>query len=403
MKLLRFIVLLVGVSIPLSSIALEIGGGSFMSIGFMASILYFVCIIPFLTKGFNLTKTYGKTLTMPLLFLLILTISNFLYSCEAPDIPVFSNSIFLCYVLMCLLLIHSMIDKDATQFCLWGFSLGCCFVSVVFWIINGISVLDERTTFLDENANELGIFMSIGLMIIYNDFILHDKLQWGVFRFLFIIPCILLISVLLGTASRTAFIILVLFAVLCVLFYPAKNKIAKGIVLLIGTIIIIAGFAYMLNNADNFLIVSRLFEAKDDNLSGRSSIWQALLPHIMDHPIIGVGQTGYVRVANDVLNHTKTIGNITYGFSPHNVIIEVALYTGLIGLTCWIIFWSGIFKKSILCYKYTRNFMPILLLLPIIASILSGQILASKWGYMLYAYILSTYMQVQQDELKPSI
>jgi O-antigen ligase len=209
-----------------------------------------------------------------------------------------------------------------------------------------------------------------------------------------------MILLLFATASRTAFLIFILSLIICVLLYPTKNHIIKIFILSGGTIVLLSIFIYLINNSDNFLIISRLLSAKDDNFSGRQDLWQALIPHFFDHPILGVGETGYLNIGRFTLSHTKTSGNITYGFSPHNVILEVALYTGLIGLTLWMIFWGVLIKKSIQCYKYTKNLMPIVLLVPIVAAITSGQILAAKWAYMIYAYIFAAYVQIQNEDSK---
>lgn len=399
MKLfLRFIILLVGFSFPLNSISLQFVDGRDFSIGFMVSILYVVCMLPYLTKLTNLTKTYGKVVFLPLFFLLLLTITNYIYSSEAPDIPIFNTSIFLCFVLMCFMLYHSIFDKDAIQFCLWGFSLGCCLVAIIFWEINGVGPIDERITFLEENANGLGIYMAIGSIIILNDFMILDKLKLGLLRFIFIIPVILLVSALFATASRTAFLILSLSLIVLVVLYPTKNRYAKGIVIIIGLVGIVALGGYLITNSDDYLVVSRLLEVEDDNMSGRGDIWLTLIPHISEHPILGVGQTGYASIGKYILNHTKEIGGITYGFSPHNVIIEVALYTGILGLSIWLIFWGTLIQKSLKSYKYAKEYLSILLLIPIVASILSGQILAAKWAYMIYAYIFAQFAQLQQPQ-----
>lgn len=398
MKLLRVIVLLVGFSLPLNSIPLDLGVGRDFSIGFMISILYAVSMIPFISKFSDLIRTYGKVTFLPLLFLLLLTLSNYIYSSEAPDIHIFSTSIFLCIVLMWLLLLHSIYDKEAIKFCLWGFSLGCCLVAVLFWVTNGGGVIDERATMLEANQNELGIYMAIGTIIMLNEFIRHDQLRWKLFRYMFIIPIFLLVSLLLATASRTAFLILALSLIVLVVLYPAKNRYAKGIVVIIGLMGIVALGGYLITNSDDYLVVSRLLEVEDDNMSGRGDIWQALFPHIAEHPIFGVGQTGYASIGKYTLAHTKEIGGITYGFSPHNVIIEVALYTGIIGLSIWLIFWGTLIQKSLKSYKYAKEYLPILLLIPVVASILSGQILAAKWAYMIYAYIFAQFAQLQQPQ-----
>ena len=137
------------------------------------------------------------------------------------------------------------------------------------------------------------------------------------------------------------------------------------------------------------LMYERLMETVEDgSSSGRTDIWKALLPNLMKHPILGVGQTGYAAVANQELS--AVAGSIyEYGYSPHNVLIEVFAYTGLVGLFVMLLFWGRIGVSAYNGYKQQNNLVPLLLLMPILLSIMTGQVLADKVAWLSYAYIIT--------------
>ena len=92
-------------------------------------------------------------------------------------------------------------------------------------------------------------------------------------------------------------------------------------------------------------------------------------------------------------------GDVVYCYSPHNVIMELLMYTGLIGLILWLIFWWNIGKESWVLFKKERLLMAGLMCIPMLACILSGQLLTAKWAYILYAYIMSEYYYCRSEHL----
>src|SRR5690606_9970615 len=89
----------------------------------------------------------------------------------------------------------------------------------------------------------------------------------------------------------------------------------------VGIIIGILIMNYVLSSE---ILYQRLVASiKEQDLSDRNIIWQTLIPLINNNVFFGVGLTGYE------LYCFKVFGRI---ISPHNVIIEVLCYTGIIGL-----------------------------------------------------------------------
>ena len=101
---------------------------------------------------------------------------------------------------------------------------------------------------------------------------------------------------------------------------------------------------------------------------------------ILEHPILGVGLSGgnYISILN--------FGIVK---SVHNVILEVALYSGLFGLIPFLIFLYSIIRNNLLSYKKSQNILPILLSIPMLGMILSGQALGVKLFWTIAAYSMS--------------
>jgi len=148
---------------------------------------------------------------------------------------------------------------------------------------------------------------------------------------------------------------------------------------------------------DSSMVKRLLLTAEEGNTAGRTDIWKALLPYIWQHPLFGVGQTGYVAISQEALGHVYSDGR--GGFSPHNVLLEVTLYTGFVGLMIMLSFWYKIFKIDIKSYLIQKNSTGLISLIPILGCILSGQILTTKIAWLLYAYMLSLEYGNQTKEL----
>ena len=118
--------------------------------------------------------------------------------------------------------------------------------------------------------------------------------------------------------------------------------------------------------------------AANQDLSGRDDFWSEILITASENLFFGIGQSGYFM----------SFGNA----SPHNVIIEVLIYTGLVGVLFYLLFLYKIVIFALKSFQRNDLILPILLLSPIFGTILSGQILEMKLGWLLFAYIISLYL-----------
>jgi hypothetical protein len=125
---------------------------------------------------------------------------------------------------------------------------------------------------------------------------------------------------------------------------------------------------------------------QERNLSGRDIIWRQIIPLIKSNAIFGVGSVGYNSYAQNVFGYIR---------SPHNVILELLCYTGIVGLALYSRFLLLICKKSLQIYRIKNLLLPILLLVPISGMLATSQILGVKMGWIIFAYIGAYSLEIQ--------
>ena len=395
MKIRRFLIFLVGLSMPFNNVA-PIPN---FSMGLFSSALYFLSLMSFFPQMDKIGRFYGNYVWSILLYIVFFTGVNMVNQCGY-NTPIFPFSTFMCYVLMLFLLIHGLYDRKALSFCMYGMAFGGVLMSVFFALGMGIDIGDDfRLVMFGENSNALGIYMCISAVIILLDFILDDTFQWGKWRLVFILAFVPIVNLMFATGSRTAFFIFAVSVFIVIVFYPTKSLIGKMIFAAVG--IVCCTYAInKLESSDSILIQRLTTTIEDGNTSGRDKITESLIPYVHKSPIWGYGQTGYVKVAQQALHKTSNISGVLYGYSPHNVIIEILMYTGFIGLFIWSVFWWKIGKRTWALFLEKRLLMPALMCIPVLACMLSGQLLSAKWSYVIYAYIMSEYYnRLQQAQL----
>lgn len=386
MKLRRFLIFLVGLSMPFNNVA-PIPN---FSMGLFSSALYFLSLMSLIPMIKKIGSFHGKFVWNILYYIVFFTFVNILNKCGY-NTPIFPFSMFMCFILMLFLLVHSLIDRKALSYCMYGMAFGGILMSIFFAFGIGIEIGEDlRLVMFGENSNALGIYMGLSSIVILNDFVLNDELQLKKFRFLFIAAFIPIVGLLFATGSRTAFIIFALSIFAIIGFYPTKSAFGKIAFIMLG--IVCCAYAFnKLVDSDSILIERLTTTVEEGNSSGRDRITESLIPYVFESPILGYGQTGYVEVAKKALGKVSVISNVVYGFSPHNVVMELLIYTGIIGLILWLIFWWKIGKESWILFRETKLLMPVLMCIPMLACILSGQLLTAKWAYILYAYTMSEY------------
>jgi O-antigen ligase len=234
--------------------------------------------------------------------------------------------------------------------------------------------LENRATIFNINQNELGIKLCISLLIIIGGLkeigIRKGKLFYYIFA-----P--LLLIFLIQTGSRVAFIALTLgIAVYYLLSGPISISKIFRIIMVALAFIFIWNF-FVVNTFLSERIISAMTQG---DLSGRDARWAAAFDIFLNNPLFGVGQLGFNEKVQSVLG---------YYSSPHNVLIEILSYSGIIGILLFLFFLINILKCVIKIHHKNIGILPLVLFIPVFGVILSGQILGSKLIWLLFAYMIS--------------
>jgi O-antigen ligase len=286
------------------------------------------------------------------------------------DFTIFQN-IFLFWFLIN----HERKDPLVLEKGMISFALGSVAIALLFYSGIGIEYEEGRVKIFGDNQNIIGLRMSISLAILILT-IAQNRLKLGRLRYLLVLPIPIMLQLMVETGSRVAFISFALVLAVWVFLFKTKKVIGKTLVFSMGAIISIILWIYLIQS--DTLLQRLLISSETGDLAGRDIIWQKLLPLIESNPIFGVGRTGY-----------DYFTQITFGgmASPHNVIIEVLCYTGIIGLIIYLLFLFHVFKKGYKNYRTNGLLLPLLLLIPVLGILVSAQILEVKIGWAIFAYV----------------
>lgn len=117
---------------------------------------------------------------------------------------------------------------------------------------------------------------------------------------------------------------------------------------------------------------------KSGDTSNRDLIWDALLVYFTDNFLFGIGRTGFVSIVGEM--------------SPHNVLLEIFIYTGFVGVIIFCFFYFFIIRKAFQRIKFENNALPFILLIPISFLFFSGQIFDKKIVWVILSYIAGYFI-----------
>ena len=299
----------------------------------------------------------------------------------------FDLSLFQNIFLLWFLLNHERKDTLVLEKGMFCFALGSFAMALLNSAGIGTDYVLNRVMIFGDNPNIIGLRMSVSMSILVLT-IVQNKLKFGKLRYLLIVPLPLMLKLLIETASRVALISFILTFLVGVVLFKTKRVMGKIAVLILGAVLSIYGWLAL---QESELIVKRLLETyyKGD-LAGRDIFWETLLPLIESNPLFGVGKIGYEAFCQ------RAIGFL---FSPHNVFLEVLCYTGFVGLSLYVTFLYQVSKRGYESYKTEGLLLPLLLLIPVAGMILSGQILTTKIGWCIFAYVSATPLLKPKSEL----
>jgi len=346
------------------------------STAFITGVLYFISVIPEIMSFSNISriKKFIKPIIILWIFLTIISIININPYSDA----FFDSSLLLNIILFLIIINHERKDSGVILKALLSFALGTFVLTLLYNLGIGIEINAGRISIFGDNANIIGIRLCISIIVFFY-IILKDPFSFGFWKFLLFIPIPYMLMFMFGTGSRVAFISFVLAFITGTIFYQTKKKWYKIIVIVAA--IGVSVYFFKLMQQSEILMNRLLLTRKTGDLAGRDLIWSTIIPLIKENFICGVGETGYAAFT------AKTFGGAK---SPHNVILEVMAYTGIIGLALYLNFIVKATFQSWKALKINNFILPFLLMIPVFGVIISGQALSVKIVWAILAFAVST-------------
>jgi len=341
----------------------------------LSAIIYMITIFPHLRK-FLSTREIKVSISTLWIFIGLLTLVSY-FNISGGAVVFFDLPLFQFIILFLILINHGRMRPEVLEKGMLSLAFGSITLVLLYNLGLGIEYDEGRVILYGDNPNIIGIRMCIAITILFIT-VVQNKLELGKIRYLLLIPIPVMFQLLAETASRKALIVFLLCFIVGVMLFKTKKHWTKIIILASGII----GFLIILQNIIQYDIlmfrILKTYESRD--LSGRYEIYTSIIPVIQQHPIFGIGITGYFSL---------------FGIrSPHNVFLEVLIYTGIIGMTLYLTFLFGILKKAYRELITTSYLLPVLLLIPILGLMASGQILHQKLGWTVFAYIISSSFDI---------
>jgi hypothetical protein len=230
--------------------------------------------------------------------------------------------------------------------------------------------------------NPFGFLMAIGSSILY--YLLINNKSYISIKYEKLIYLVLFFSfvfTLLHSQSRSAWVMFGVFSIICTIEYIKNNGFDKKLKLIFISVVVI-------------LIVLVIFDKNLQHrllqlLSGYSAnradvIWPFTIKHILDYPFLGHGIDTYV-----MLKEHKFQG-------VHNMILEILLYLGSVGLIVYIYSLGKIIKDGL---KLDTNVYFAFLVSFLVLLLFDGSIINSKLDLSILTIIMFFIYSYRIDKI----
>lgn len=342
-----------------------------MSIPKIIAFLYLFFVMLDLNSFLKFEKIRPFLVPLVLFFIFLCGIN--IININVTSFAFFDFTLFINLILFWLITIHFSRNDIVASRALFFLAFGSIVLSLLYFFDIGVLVDDAGRTYLfNDNPNFVGIKMSISIVVLLF-IVVQNNLNLNLLRYLFLSPVFLMFELLNETGSRVSFISFILMLLTGLFFITIPGRMTKMFLVLI-----IFGFFYYIVNLllDNPLLLLRLSSsAENSDIAGRDVIFSNIWDVVKNDFLLGIGQTGYFA----------KFGN----GSPHNVLLEIFTYTGIVGLSMYLFFLLNVLRTALKSRSVEKNILPLILLIPLFGLILSGQILTLKLGWIIFSYIAS--------------
>lgn len=262
-------------------------------------------------------------------------------------------------------------------------SLGVLSVFAMLGI--GLGINNEETgrlTIFGSNANDLGNWAVCAIVFCVYSLLHKCKL---IMRIISITAIPLLLNLVASSASRGAFIFLLVVLGLFAITTNTNHKYKKMILFISFILIGYISFIWVMSNE---IMRDRMISfITDEDTSGRNVIWNIGFNMIAERPIHGWGVNGYIQ------EMTARYGEYR---SMHNLFLEYWVTSGIIGLFLLCLFFYR-FGKGVINVRKVDNLPLILYTLVILIALKTGGVQASLffWFLISISIALSDFITVK--------
>ena len=366
------------------------------SISFFSAVFYIITILP----SIRIIAVFNRNLYFlwPLIALYSYLFLVSIYNMNDFSSRVFDVQIFLNFLIFFLIINHAKKDNWVLDKALYAFALGSVLTSLLLILGIGVEISDEglrpgRKMLFNSGPNEVGIKIMTGAMIIFTLFF-NNRLNLSNFhRFSLALFIPLIFFAVLQTGSRTAASMPIIAGLIWVFFRILKSK-YKIIALISGFTVLIAlltPLIFIASQSDVLVDrVSRTGAQDFSDTNGRFFLWLGFFGIAKENILTGIGISGFEKITYDFFGFIE---------SPHNVFLELAIYTGFFGLLLYSLFLYRVVYSSYLLYKDNNNILGLLALPSVVAFTMILQGLSEKTCWVMLAYIVGTYIYNKRESI----
>jgi len=320
------------------------------------------------------SKYFYKYIKPLIYYFVLLTVMGIINISNSSD-AFFYFSFFLNILIFNILINFSINNPNILLKGLFILGISTFIISLLYFMGIGITIpLEGRPTVFEINQNYLGLSICISIFVFYS-IIFENKFQYGKIRYFLLLLLPFLFISMISSGSRIAFLSFILGIIMFLFFKNNISPLKRS--LIISGLIIVAILFWQFYIKTTFLVERLSNTVNYADSANRDLIWLQLFDTIINNPIWGVGRTGLINEFGEG--------------SPHNVIIEVLCYTGIVGLIIFSVFIIRIIRNVYRRYKYNGETLPIILSIPIFGFILTGQILEQKVIWVVLAYMTGVW------------
>jgi O-antigen ligase len=324
---------------------------------------------------------------------------SYLYSYYEPisRVSAFNYELTQSIIIFSLVAIDLLENRRLQSWVLLSFALSITLMSIL--ISQGIQVklVFGRLSIFGYNPNTIGTWGVYSIVCVLC-ILMYDKEVFGVKRYLLLLLIPSFLSMMVASGSRGAIIIVL---VLFVIFALLGGRSLKAKIYITMLILALGGLMYVYI-MDSAMMQKRIELGEEDKLGGRVDIWSASINRYWDHPILGVGETGYITANRDYRLMYKS----DVVLDTHNLFLYILICGGAIGFIAFTYFLFNILRCSWTYFKQTHNIGPFVFFCMIVLYMSkSGGILADKTMWLFLSYIIgvsaSTFkMNIKKHDLK---